>query len=847
MRPSSPFDSLMRAQVERPWRIVFGWLALTALSLPFLLRLGLNSDWIAMLPEDRPSVRDTELIGDRIGGTSTLTVALTSKDREAMKRFAGELVPRLKEQASELILRIDWNTRPYEEFVEKHRHLYVPLDELTRLRDDLRDRIDFERAKANPLYVWLDDDEPPTLEALFERAEKSLKNTSDRRHPEHDGYFLHPDGELLVVFVRTAIEGGDIAASQRLVDEVGALAQRMKPESYAPDLKVHLGGDVSEALEEQKSITEELMIATVVTLVLVLASVLAFFRNKRSVPLLAGSLALPVVVTFGLAQIMVEYLNTSTAFLGAIVIGNGVNPFIIWLARYYEERRSGADLQAAITATHRAVWAATLTASLAAAVAYGSLIITEFRGFRDFGLIGFAGMVLCWVSAMTLLPTLVVLMERRSPMRIAKVSDEGKVAFGTTFAEAVMKAPKSIFAVSVLLGFAAVGATAIAIAADPLEYDLNKLRSVADQSRFTSRLNDRINEFISRTAEGTVVAVLAPSEADARSLEQQLEARRDAGKAVYGEVTSVHDLLPRDQEPKSKLLSDIREALLDVKKYASEEDQKRIDDELPAEEIALVTPRDLPREAALLFSERDGTLGRLLFIEQRNVTDNWDGRYLVRWTEDARQVKTASGERPPLAGRPPIFADVLEAIWREGPTAIGFSLSATIVLVFLAFRSMASRLLTLGSLLLGIAWMGGTMAAIGMKLNFINFVAFPITFGNGADYSVNVLRRYDAERRAGLGRIQAIRVSVEQSGGAVILCSLTTVVGYLSLWVSANRAINSFGVAMAISEVTCLFAAVLSMPALVVLLGRRDRPGSTPVTGPGSTGPAGDSPVAESP
>ena len=50
--------------------------------------------------------------------------------------------------------------------------------------------------------------------------------------------------------------------------------------------------------------------------------------------------------------------------------------------------------------------------------------------------------------------------------------------------------------------------------------------------------------------------------------------------------------------------------------------------------------------------------------------------------------------------------------------------------------------MALFGLLLGILLMAGAMAASQMKLNFLNFVAFPITFGNGVDYGVNVLRRW---------------------------------------------------------------------------------------------------------
>ena len=69
---------------------------------------------------------------------------------------------------------------------------------------------------------------------------------------------------------------------------------------------------------------------------------------------------------------------------------------------------------------------------------------------------------------------------------------------------------------------------------------------------------------------------------------------------------------------------------------------------------------------------------------------------------------------------------------------------------------------------------------LGIKINFVNFIAFPITFGIGVDYAVNVMARYlrDGERDVG--------AAVRGTGGAVGLCSLTTIIGYSSLLVAQN-------------------------------------------------------------
>ena len=177
-----------------------------------------------------------------------------------------------------------------------------------------------------------------------------------------------------------------------------------RPSSYGSDLTITFSGDVIIAEEEQQAIAQELVLATTITVTTVLLLIVLFFGRPRSIVLLGTGLVPPVLASFAVADLTVDSLNASTAFLGSIIIGNGVNPNIIWLSRYFEERRRGYEVRYSIFRTHENTWLATMIASGAAALAYGSLMITDFRGFRDFGIIGGVGMLFWWVSAITVLP-----------------------------------------------------------------------------------------------------------------------------------------------------------------------------------------------------------------------------------------------------------------------------------------------------------------------------------------------------------------------------------------------------------------------------------------------------------
>jgi len=112
-------------------------------------------------------------------------------------------------------------------------------------------------------------------------------------------------------------------------------------------------------------------------------------------------------------------------------------------------------------------------------------------------------------------------------------------------------------------------------------------------------------------------------------------------------------------------------------------------------------------------------------------------------------------------------------------------------------------------------WQKGGFALAASKLNFLNFIALPITLGVGSDYAVNVMKRYEQD-----GETDIVKAVVE-TGGAVVLCSLTTMLGYVALTLSVNLAIRSFGLAAAAGELACLLTALLLMPAAIVLRQRR--------------------------
>jgi predicted RND superfamily exporter protein len=213
------------------------------------------------------------------------------------------------------------------------------------------------------------------------------------------------------------------------------------------------------------------------------------------------------------------------------------------------------------------------------------------------------------------------------------------------------------------------------------------------------------------------------------------------------------------------------------------------------------------------FTELDGTMGHVLLVfPKEEGFSPWNGRDLVRLSERVTDLRLPDGSTVRSASTAVVFAGMIRSIVHDGPRATLASALGVILLVIGLARGAQGAGLVLGTLAAGMLWMlGGAAGGVNLRINFLNFVAIPVTLGIGVDYGINIYLRYKLE---GPGRLYA---AVRATGGAVALCSCTTIIGYGALLVADNRGLRSFGEMAILGEFACLAAALVFMPALLAL------------------------------
>ncbi|HAR42805.1 MAG TPA: hypothetical protein DCS07_09295 [Bdellovibrionales bacterium] len=346
------------------------------------------------------------------------------------------------------------------------------------------------------------------------------------------------------------------------------------------------------------------------------------------------------------------------------------------------------------------------------------------------------------------------------------------------------------------------------------ETDTTQLRDKTSLESGSGYYSRYLDEIFQRYISPVVILPSSIRNAEAISRKLKAEQKKDGPNGDFAGIYSLGDLVPRQQRAKIQVLREIRSALIPaLQAQLNPRDRRLARSFLQKENFTPFTAADLPESIRARFREINGTTGKLVLVEPRVEREiSRSGAYQTRFISKVRQITDSVEPGAPVVGQLPLTVDMQQSIRRDGPRATLVAAGAVTILVLILFRDVRTSGFVLLSLLLGMSWLAGSLFQWVIKINFLNFIAIPITFGIGVDYAINTLQRYRLE---GPGSIMK---ALRTTGGAVALESLTTIIGYGSLLIAGNQGFVSFGKIAIIGEITCLFAALLTVPALIYLL-----------------------------
>ena len=113
-------------------------------------------------------------------------------------------------------------------------------------------------------------------------------------------------------------------------------------------------------------------------------------------------------------------LNPLTAILGVLTTAIGTEFMVLLSSRYEEEKAKGESPHRAMLTAATKMGRAVVTTGVTTLGGFGVLIASNFVMVRDFGIATVIGIILCLVSTMFLMPSLMVWWDERMALRRAK-------------------------------------------------------------------------------------------------------------------------------------------------------------------------------------------------------------------------------------------------------------------------------------------------------------------------------------------------------------------------------------------------------------------------------------------
>jgi hypothetical protein len=182
----------------------------------------------------------------------------------------------------------------------------------------------------------------------------------------------------------------------------------------------------------------------------------------------------------------------------------------------------------------------------------------------------------------------------------------------------------------------------------------------------------------------------------------------------------------------------------------------------------------------------------------------WDMDALKRFVAEVRSVD------PRATGNPLQTYEASREMKRSYELAALYALAIILGVLVFDFRHVRLALLAAAPLGLGVAQMFGLLGLLNIPLNPANLIALPLILGIGIDYGVHIVHEYAA--CPGRWRLSA------STAVAVLIDSLTTIVGFGSLMIATHQGLASLGRVLTLGVTCCLFTSLVMLPALLAWL-----------------------------
>jgi len=255
----------------------------------------------------------------------------------------------------------------------------------------------------------------PTLQRILDRASDYTESEqvplapdistlfgSHKQETQHELYLTFERGRIYVLITQASESRQERAAIRQLRKWIA------QTRSEVPGANVEITGEAVLRHEEMEQARRDTEVAALISLAL---TALIFIGSCRNIlrPLMGTfCLLIGICYALGLATLTVGRLNILSITLVPILIGLAIDYGVHLIFRYEEGLCQGQSPSVAIAKTLGFTGIGVITAALAIAGSFYFMVLTDFKGMQEMGVIAGSGVIVCLAPMLTLLPLLLV-------------------------------------------------------------------------------------------------------------------------------------------------------------------------------------------------------------------------------------------------------------------------------------------------------------------------------------------------------------------------------------------------------------------------------------------------------
>ena len=198
-----------------------------------------------------------------------------------------------------------------------------------------------------------------------------------------------------------------------------------------------------------------------------------------------------------------------------------------------------------------------------------------------------------------------------------------------------------------------------------------------------------------------------------------------------------------------------------------------------------------------------------------------DDEFFHRGVDDKIQALVAREEGPEklyYTGLPHFKVYSTRAMWRDLRLFVPLTLLLIAGILLLSFRSLRGMLLPTLTVIVSLTWTLGIMVLAGSSLSLGNMALPPLVLVLGTAYSLHVVAEYYECARPGRLVSEVVSEALHTTTTPLLIATLTTVLGFLSLTVNRIVSIRELGLYAAVGIFIGFMLSVVLVPAFLALL-----------------------------